>query len=384
MKNIVLYVSMIALTVLCACTTKDNNEKPIMTPTPEVTCTPEPTNTPGPTPTPSEEQLAEQRAEAYLAGLPTMDWMELECYVDEEASRRCSNLLNVGGLTYDEEGNIYFINEDDHLAGINSGIYVSDYNGDNRRLFCEDAGNWLQIEGDWLYYNSNECGIDRVNILSGEREHLYDSECGEFFCDGEHLVINSPEGVVITDMEGNYIKLLFPKEETGVSNLTPGNGFWLSNGYLSFLIDKDISLYKKGYLIKYDGENVILLNQRGTDPLMVGKYLSVQDPESYLRYVWNIETGEEFTMAVPYTGSVVVSDGKEFYCKKLTYKDVRIYRWKEAELEELVRLDGASAVDYMYLTPKALYYVAQMKENGKFGYHLMYYDLETGETGVIY
>ena len=31
-----------------------------------------------------------------------------------------------------------------------------------------------------------------------------------------------------------------------------------------------------------------------------------------------------------------------------------------------------------------VYYVAQMKENGKFGYHLMYYDLETGETGVIY
>ena len=107
MKKNVIWISVLAVTLLCACSTKENNEKPIMTPTPTPAVTaaptetplPTPTNTPVATPTPTKQQVAQ----TYINSLETIELTDLDCYVDLEESIRNSNLLNYGWLTYDEE-----------------------------------------------------------------------------------------------------------------------------------------------------------------------------------------------------------------------------------------------------------------------------------------
>ena len=127
MRKNVLWISVLAVAILSACTTKENNEKPIMTPTSTPTATAAPTETPLPTsmntpivsPTPTEEEVVV----AYLNSFDRIDCTDIESYVNKEDSIRNSNLLNYGFLTYDSEGNIYYVNEND------SKIYRSDGRG---------------------------------------------------------------------------------------------------------------------------------------------------------------------------------------------------------------------------------------------------------------
>ncbi|MBP3577206.1 MAG: DUF5050 domain-containing protein [Lachnospiraceae bacterium] len=337
-------------------------------------------------PTPALEVIAEE----YLAALETVNWTEFNQYVDEKASIRNSNLLNYGYLTYDEKGNIYFTDE---RAG---GIYVSDCKGENKQLLSEDKGTMLQIEGEWLYYNSAVCGIDRINIATGEREHLYESKCGEFTIVDEGLFINTPDGLMLLDLEDNVTEVVLNREEIGFTQMSSGisKDSFLCNAYLSYSLVGNAELLWKGYLVNFDGEKLRLINQRGVFPLVAGSYISVVDASTDSRVVWNLET-KEVTDLNAQTGQTVVSDGQSVYYKKIMHGDAKegeaipdkmntfIFKWDGEELELLWQIDTDNLY-YMFLTPKALYCLPQINIDGKYGYHLLYYDLETGETGQIY
>lgn len=339
-------------------------------------------------PTPTLDTIAEE----YLAALETVDWIEFNQYVDEKASIRNSNLLNYGYLTYDEKGNIYFTDE---RAG---GIYVSDYKGENKQLLSEDKGTMLQIEGEWLYYNSAVCGIDRINIATGEREHLYESKCGEFAIVDEKLFINTPDGLVLLSISDDKKEVVLNPEEIGFTQMSSGivSDSFLCNAYLSYSLVGNADLLWKGYLVHFDGEKIKLINQRGVFPLVAGSYISVVDVETDSRLICNLKTKEVIDLNAQ-TGQTAVSDGQSVYYKKMMYGDAYvkegetipdkmktfIFKWDGVKSELLWQIDTDNLY-YMFLTPKALYCLPQINIDGKYGYHLLYYDLETGETGQIY
>lgn len=210
MRKNVLWISVLAVAILSACTTKENNEKPIMTPTSTPTATAAPTETPLPTsmntpivsPTPTEEEVVV----AYLNSFDRIDCTDIESYVNKEDSIRNSNLLNYGFLTYDSEGNIYYVNEND------SKIYRSDGRGGNKQLICENvnAWGWLQLKGEWLYYLGHDTSINRVNIISGEDEQLFGARSGAFTIDGEKLYFeDGKNGFVAVDLDGQNKEVVF-------------------------------------------------------------------------------------------------------------------------------------------------------------------------------
>ncbi len=381
MKKIFLCISALAFAVLCACTAKENNEKPIMTPTPIPTVVPTeaiPTNTPRPTPTPSAKDIEDN----YINSLESMDWTELTCYVDEATSICNSNLLNYGCLTYDEEGNIYYVERN------SGGIYVSKGKGEDSRLIYEDKDvfGWLQLYGDWLYYSTNHAAVKRIHLVTGEVEQVLEEHSGQFIIDNGKLY--SDRGYVF-DLDGKNKETLQGFEEAGIFYPSRGNGFWICSALGKY------KKYNQAYLIQYDGQNLKVINQRGGLPLLAGTYLSTINPETNLRRVWNLETKEEFNFNA-WTDQTVVSDGKNFYYKETKVfdptleegeswpgLDTCIYHW-DGEKTEAIWMIKSDNLYEMYLTPTVLYCMPQMKIDGKGGYHLLYYILETGETGVIY
>lgn len=384
MKKKLLWISALALTMLCACTAKENTEKPIMTPTTAptvtitVTSTPAPTNTPRPTPTPSARDIED----AYINSLESMDWTELTYYADEETSIRNSNLLNYGCLTYDGEGNIYYVER-------NSGhIYTSDVTGENKRLICEDKDTFggLQLSGDWLYYHTNRTAIKRVHLVTGEVEQIFEERSGMFTIDNGKIYTDNG---MVSDLDGQNRVIVPEYEEAGLFFPSKGEDGWLCSATGKY------QHYNEAYIIQYDGQNMKVLKQRGGLPLLSGNYLSTLHPETNLRRIWNLETKEEFDLNA-WTDQTVVSDGKDFYYKETKVfdptleegetwpgLDTCIYHW-DGEKTEAIWMIKSDNLYEMYLTPTMLYCMPQMKIDGKGGYHLLYYNLETGENGVIY
>jgi len=375
MRKKVLWISMLAVAMLSACTTKENNEKPIMTPTPTVTIAPTetllptPTNTPVATPTPTKEQAVQ----IYLRTLDTIDWMELESNVDEETSRHNSNFLNYGYLDYDTEGNIYYINKND------GGIYASTCRGENKRLLSDEkvAEAMLQRSGEWLfYYNKVTKGIDKIHINTCEKKYVFDhGPFGQFVIEGDKIYARN-DGFCSFDLDGTNREVLPNAEEAELFYPSRGNGFWI--GKSRFF----------PYLLMYDGKKVVKLNQQGTLPLLAGKYLSVIDPDTMERHIWNLETKKDSNLKVC-TDKSIVSDGNVFFYAGMSkFRDddyvTAVYSWDGTKPEEIISAKGARSIDHMFLTPEYLYYLPQLMVDEKLVYQLWYYELSTGETGLIY
>ena len=121
MKRIVTGFTLIALFFLCACTTKNEKENNILTPTPRMTekeltltSTTKPTVTvvPSVTEAPTETviptatvvpsgvvSMTKTAEELHPEEFEQMDWRNLTCFADEKTSLRNSNLLNEGYVT---------------------------------------------------------------------------------------------------------------------------------------------------------------------------------------------------------------------------------------------------------------------------------------------
>jgi len=378
MRKNVLWISVLAVTLLCACTAKENNEKPIMTPTPTVTVAPNqtplptPTNTPVATPTPTAEQLEK----IYLNSLETLDWRELESFVDEETSRQNSNLLNFGYLDYDEEGNIYYINKNDN------GIYMSNATGDNTQLLSElnatETKFMLQKEGEWLYYFNNYTkSIEKISLITGDKKVVLENgPYGEFIIENEKIYTRD-NGICSFDLEGDNKNVLPNMEGVGICNLSQGTDFWLGAAIFS---DK---------LLKYDGETVVKLKQQGAFPLLSGSYLSIVDPDTWERHIWNLNTKEDVNLEAD-TEKAIVSDGKLFfYADRSKIRENKeyvttVYCWNGTISKEILSVEGARSIYHLFLTPEKLYYLADFMKDNQIIRQFWYYDLKTGETGQIY
>lgn len=321
-----------------------------------------------------------------------IDWTELTCYADEETSRHNSNFLNFGYLTYDAEGNIYYRDERNH------DIYVSDYKGDNPRLLYENKNNdilgWMRIDGDWLYYATQNTAFMRLNITTGEVEQLKEELSGQFRLENGKMYWNDKAngGFSVEDPGGKNKRLIQNTSLFYPSFYSMGDKFWISEATLK--ADKNNN---NGLLIISE-DRLTLLNQTGNYPLLAGKYISVVNDISNSRSIWNLETKEVINLNAR-TDQTVVSDGTVFY-----YKDMKavgallkegesdqgyvndliyiIYKWDGQNAEEIWRVD-ADGLYHMFITPKGLYCMPTGYK-GVSGYSFLFYDFETGEVHQIY
>lgn len=377
----------LACMFLCACNSK--NIETFITPTeekrpiveingslPTVSITPllTPTNTPCPTPTPAIETLAM----AYLNSLSRVSWTGLDSSLNSDSSIRNSNLLNYGLLTYDTEGNIYYSKEYER------GIYRCTSKGEDRYLISEEQGDCLQVKSGWLYYrNKKDKCIYRISMATGMSEQIFDSACVEFIIGNESIMIDALDKVYCMDLDGNNKEMLAAPSEINLFTFTSSTDFWLSNAGAG-----TTDIYNKGYLFKFDGKNVEVLKERGNFPLLAGNYLSVVNPTTLERHIWNLDNNKDVALGVR-TEKAVVSDGTIFYYAgpgemNNEQYGTRIYYWDGTKSEELLIVDGAVSIYHMFLTPEKLYYLPHVKEGLRTISQLWYYDLETGETGQVY
>ncbi len=388
MKKNILYISVMLLTVLCACTAKENNEKSIMSPTPKMTATVTPVNTPTPvlsgedaitpvvtvTAVPTEDPMQttvhvkdEENSEKY----EKLDWTKLDCYADLETSLRNSNLSNEGYLTYDEEGNIYFV--DMNIGG----IFTCERDGKNRRQLSSKNASALQIEGDWLYFVSG--GVERIHIFTGEEQVIYDTACGEAVIKDSRIYVNSPEGFISMDLDGSNKTILCDQSLTLASYAVAEN-MWLGTAYEG----ENAEYFVKGHLYAYDEANDKMMHIMDGCwfPLLAGNWLSTFGSLTGTRYVWNLETDEMFDLNV--YAQKAVSNGENLYYVRSNSGLIIVYQWNGGEAEEIWRLQDANLCNYIYLTPDMLYILPRVSSGGKSVNQLWYYDLETGETGQVY
>ena len=60
-----------------------------------------------------------------------------------------------------------------------------------------------------------------------------------------------------------------------------------------------------------------------------------------------------------------------------------IHKWDGQTTEEIWRFD-ADSLYHMFITPKGLYCMPQVKEGSVYKHQLLFYDFETGEKIQIY
>ena len=282
--------------------------------------------------------------------------------------------MNFGYLEYDKDGNIYYINKNDNY------IYRSDAYGNNKCQLGEEkaAEAMLQLAGDFLYYFNNSGRMERINIVTGETEVIMQDAFGQFIIE-DNKIYMWDEGFCAFELDGSNRTVMPNTEESQIYFYSRGNGYWVC--HTNHMSDRS-------YLLQYDGEIVKVLKQRGIFPLLAGNYLSIVTQENLERHIYNLVTGQDINLHTK-TGQTVASDGKTFYfvgsstMNNYEYK-TPLYRWEGTIREELIMVEGARSIHYIFLTPEKLYYMPQMKVDGKFVYQLWYYDLATGETGQVY
>jgi len=401
MKRIVTGFILMALFFFCACATKNEKENNILTPTPRMTeeksrltptewptvttakptvtvvpsATQAPTETvkPSATVAPSEVvSMTETAEKLHPEEFEQMDWRNLTCFADEKTSLRNSNLLNEGYVTYDDAGNIYFV--DMNIGG----VFTSDKDGKNRRQLSQDTARSLQVEGDWLYYHLEE-GIKRINIKTGEDKLVYEGACGEFELVDGNLYVSASDGFFVMEPNGSGRKLLREQEPLLVS-YSAGKEFWLG----TVAHDTEVSWFMEGYLFGYDvTKDVLYYVEKGCwYPLLAGNWISTFDLDTATRCVWNLETGEVTDLGV--YALKAVSNGEQLYYVKQYGTDTHIYCWDGTKEEKIMEIAGGNPLDFLYLTPHKLYRLSKVRVDMKTVYQLLYYDLETGETGKVY
>ncbi|MGN0431914.1 MAG: DUF5050 domain-containing protein [Lachnospiraceae bacterium] len=314
--------------------------------------------------------------EEKIATLEAVDWTELTCYADEETSLLNSNLLlNFGHLTYDEKGQIYFTDMND------GGIYVSDWNGENKRQISEDSAGGLQVAGEWLYYNCYEGIMKRIQCETGDVEVIREKPCGEYIVFGGKLYTNGPEGFCVAEPDGTNKTILREQDLVMIPQQVAGSNFWIGNASNG----TDGQWFMKGYLLGYDEiqDEWCFVKQGAGYPLLAGNWLSVFDAATSTRHVWDLEKDKEIDLGIYDQRSV--SDGTTLYCNSNHLSCSIFYQWNGKETEELFRVEGENMyVEYKYLTPKTLYWLQSVVVEGTQVWELWYYDLKTEEIGKIY
>ena len=372
------FLGMLSL-VLCACASEasSNNEEKNAEVTSEVQDYEQ-----------SEEQRKEETQEEFQE-VEKISWTELEVAVDEEISRHNSNFLNYGYLTYDEAGNIYYMDLNN-----NHNIYVSDYRGENKRLLGEDYNNagWMRVDGDWLYLATENTAILRLNVATGEVQQLAEEYSGHFRLENSKLYWEDKrdsKGFRAMNPDGESLELLQDTSEFSTGFYSLGNDFWIAEA------DVKATKTDEKYIAVIDKDNLRILKEKGIAPLVAGSYISVVDPETQQRHIWNLKTKEDFNLDVR-TDQTIVSDGTTFYYKELKYDTTAsntgkesatcfhvVYQWDGETTKEIWRI---SSVDlyHMYITPMGLYFLPQVNENGRYQYQLWYYEFETENIFQIY
>ena len=366
MKRRLLCTGILSLVLLCACQTGDGEETPIMTPTPGISSS----ETLVPTDVPKQSVLDVEDFEK-------LDWTELACYADLKTSLRNSNLQNEGCVTYDEEGGLYFV---DRNIG---GIFLSDWNGKNRRQLSQDEASTLQVAGEWLYYAPEIGGIKRIHIETGKEEVILEEPCGEFIVSEEKLyvngTINNQGGFYMMEPDGSNQALLRENNPQLVSYVA-GENCWLGIAAHG----TDTSWFMEGHLFAYEEgqDKLVYVGQGNWYPLLAGNWLSTFDLKTFSRQVWNLETDKAFDLEV--YAQKVASNGTNLYYAEDYGEDAHIYCWNENKTEKILEIPGGKIVEGMFLTQKAVYCLAKVRVDFKTVYQLWYYDLETGEAGMVY
>ena len=313
--------------------------------------------------------------EEKMAALEVLDRTELTCYAEEETALRNSNLLNWGYLTYDGDGHIYFTDTNNGKGG----IYVSDRNGENLEQLSEENALMMQVEGDWLYFHGEDGAIKRLHLETGEMQSVYDETYGEFiFAEGK-LYINAEKGFCVTEPDGSNMEILKDSELTMACYVT-GKGFWLGN----VINGADGKWFFNGYLLGFDEtqKKLCFIEEGAVYPLLAGNWLSVFDVNTQTRHIWNLETDEDIDLGA--YAQRAVSDGNNLYCTvRNGGQYYSILKWDGTETTTLLDVE-ADNLEYLYLTPDALYYLPTVVADNKLVQQWWYYDLETGETGKIY
>lgn len=330
--------------------------------------------------TPETNEAAEDAAQENteeLNELPSTETVEfagldaLHISLSEEASISNSNLARFGYLAA-TDGRIFFAELEENR------IYAADYDGNGRTVVCEEAGTCLQVEGEYLYYRSEQGGIRRVHTENLQTENLVEENVGEFVIKDGKMYVNALDGFSVYNLDGTGKEVLFEGYEPVMIN-SAGEDFLFIR-----TTGTDVSMYLKGYLVDYNlssGE-LYTVAEKIWYPVLAGSYLSYMDTDTGFRQIYNTATGETTDLQI-YAESAV-SNGTDFYCVDKRAEHVYITRWnsESAEIFDEFTIDRTEN-DYLYLSSNYLYLLQQYVQDGVTCSDWSYYNLETGERGTL-
>lgn len=324
------------------------------------------------------EDLNQQETEPENTGMEALekiDWKDLQIYTDAAASRENSNRLNWGFLTADEEGNIYYM---DFTEGV---VFCAGPEGENKEIFYEGLGRNLQAAGEYLYLKNDNAGLDRIHLESGEVEVVWGDRCGEFIILHDKLYINTPDGLVMAQLDGREGEII-RAEETSVTSLTGEDGTFLLYNTIK---GEDVAFYFEGHLLYwYEGKEYYVAD-KAIYPLLAGSWLSVHDLRTASRHVWDMETGTDTDLGA--YAQQAVSDGSKMYFVIEREENFQVFVWDGKETKEFfsVEREGEELTTptnfYMYLTEEYLYWIARIGNEPECRWG--YYRLADGQTGRL-
>lgn len=310
-----------------------------------------------------------------MDSVEVIDWRDLEIHVDEVLSMQNSNRLNWGYLTVDEEGKIYYV---DFKEGV---VFRSGQTGDGKEVFYEGVGTNLLVSGEHLYLKNEEKKLIRIQRDSGETECIWNEACGEFLILQDMIYINTSNGLVKTNLDGNGSEKL-REAETGVTAITGAGDMSL---IYNTIMGEDAAYYLEGNLFGLIEGKEYFIDDKVLYPLVAGKWISVYDLGTNTRHVWNTGTGtdtdlEEFAQQAS-------SNGNQIYFVKDCVGEFQVLTWNGIETRELFSItkEGKELEVptncYLYLTEEYLYWIKRIGYEPECSWG--YYKLADGQMGML-
>ncbi len=297
---------------------------------------------------------------------------QLSFSINETDSIRNSNLVRFGYLTQAESGRIYYVEFEENA------IYAANSDGSEKNLICDDIGTCLQVEGEYLYYKSEQGGIRRVHTENLLIENLVEENTGEFIIKDGRIYVNAPDGFSVYNLDGTGKEVLFEGYEPVMINSAGEDFLFIRTS------GTDISMYMKGYLVDYNlssGE-LYTVAEKIWYPVVAGSYLSYMDADMGFRQIYNTATGEIADLQI-YAESAV-SNGTDFYCVDNRADHVCITHWngESTEIFDEFTIERTEN-DYLYLSADYLYLLQQYVQDGVTYSDWSCYNLETGERSTL-
>lgn len=175
-----------------------------------------------------------------------------EAPASETIALGAGNITNHGFAT----GNSLYSFYVTHSSSDKEALTQENASGEKKELYSASSIDYLNLQGETLYFRDGRNAISKLNIADGSCEKIYEGEITNLTLSGDHLYFSENSSLVRCGLDGSNKEVLFEEQH---SAMPADVAFCITNDKIYFSDPTDFatggSFFGKVYFMDLDGKN---------------------------------------------------------------------------------------------------------------------------------